>query len=69
MSYLQNDIDVHLAKSPTDGIPGITEASKIRNNDLKNKYASALANRKSVQAKGIESFADLVAKYSYLFKK
>lgn len=67
MAYLQQPIEVHLAESATDGLPGISGADIARNTDLLNKYDSVLTDQTDVAANGIESFSDLMAKYPELF--
>ncbi len=57
------DVDVHLAKSADDGLPAISDANIQRNEDLKNKFDSVLEDRKRLEAEGVMSFDDLIAKY------
>jgi hypothetical protein len=61
------DIEVHLATSPDDGLEPTSEANIQRNKDLKEKYESVIAEAKALQAKGIHSFNDLIGRYPELF--
>lgn len=61
------DIEVIVAESSTDGLPPITEANIVRNEELFAKYDSVLDERQKVAAEGIVTFADLIAHYQPLF--
>lgn len=65
--YRGEDVEVHLATSPDDGLPATSNANIQRNADLKNKYDSVLAERVMVQKKGIRTFRDLLSLYPSLF--
>jgi hypothetical protein len=49
-------------------LPDTSLANADRNSELKNKYGSVLADADKVQAVGISSFGDLIAKYPKLFQ-
>lgn len=68
MAYLNKDIEVHLAKSPHDGLPEISQSNIDRNKDLKDKFESALSESLNVQKSGIISFIDLVNRNTELFE-
>lgn len=61
------DVEVIVAESATDGLPPTTEATITRNQELADKFDSVLDERRKVAAEGIETFADLVARYQSLF--
>jgi len=66
-AFQGEDINIHLAESPQDGIQGNTEPIKLRNKDLLKRYDSALQDRKKLQTLNINSFSDLISKYKDLF--
>lgn len=61
------EIEVIVAESSTDGLPPTNEANNTRNQELATKYESVLGERRNVVAKGIITFADLIARYQSLF--
>lgn len=61
------DIEVIVAASAADGLPPTSEANITRNQELADKYDSVLEERQKVAAEGIETFADLIARYKPLF--
>ena len=61
------DIEVHIAASPDDGLAADTEANVQRNKDLKEKFDSVIDNNKQLREEGINTFSDLVNRYSELF--
>ena len=67
MSYLNQPIEVHLAKSPNDGLDETSEANITRNVDLKEKFDHVLIEQAEVEAQGISTFSDLTTKYPELF--
>lgn len=66
--YLDQDVNVHIASSPHDGLPPTSEANVSRNKDLENQYDDSLKNSARVADEGIKSFSDLAAKYPNLFE-
>lgn len=62
------EIEVHLAKSPEDGLPATSEANIQRNADLSEKFDFALAERTRLRKQGLNSFLDLIRKYPDLFE-
>lgn len=62
------DVEVIVAKSATDGLPPTTPANITRNKELAAKYDTVLDERQKVAAKGILTFADLIARYQSLFE-
>lgn len=66
-SCLGQDIEVHVATSASDGVAETSEANKIRNQELANKFDVTLSEQQRVASEGIASFADLIAKYDELF--
>lgn len=67
MCNLGEFIEVHFAQSASDGLPESSEANRLRNIDLANKFDRVLEAQPEVEAKGISSFKDLIAKYTDLF--
>lgn len=65
--YMREPIEVHVAKNRDDGIDESIEGAKERNFNLKKKFALLLQARESAKQKGINTFADLISKYSTLF--
>ncbi len=65
--YRQEEIEVHLASSATDGLPVHTQADTQRNNDLREKFEIVLDERNRVSGEGIASFRDLIKRYPELF--
>ncbi len=65
--YLGKDIEVHIAKSKYDGLKDESLPSLTRNQELENRFETALLGRESSQAKGINNFTDLIARYKDLF--
>lgn len=61
--------EVHIAKSAEDGLPSNSEATLLRNQDLKDKFESCLIERDAVKAQGVSSFDDLITKYHELFEE
>lgn len=61
------DIEVHLATSPDDGLEPTSEANIQRDKDLKEKYESVIADSKQLQQEDIRTFRDLVDRYAELF--
>ena len=68
MLHQDEDIEVHLAESADDGLPPTSGANIQRNKDLKDKFESALAERERLQAEEVDTFQDLMNRYSDLFK-
>jgi hypothetical protein len=66
--YRNEEIEVHLATSPDDGLPSTTEANRQRDEDLKEKFDLVLAERERLQLSGINTFNDLIDKYKDLFQ-
>ncbi len=66
--YRAEDLEVVLAESAEAILPDTSLANADRNSELKNKYGSVLADADKVQAVGINSFGDLIAKYPKLFQ-
>jgi hypothetical protein len=66
--YREEDLEVVLAESAEAILPDASLANADRNSELKNKYGSVLADADKVQAVGISSFGDLIAKYPKLFQ-
>ena len=60
-------VEVHPAESADDGLPETSEANRLRNIDLANKFDSVVDDQARVEAEGITSFKDLIAKYPELF--
>lgn len=67
MGYLGEDVEVHLAKSNTDGLDDTTAANRQRNKDLLQKFDLCLTERDRVKIAGVEAFDDLVDKYRTVF--
>jgi len=67
-AFLRQELNVHVAASPEDGLPETTDQNKQRNNDLRAKYDICLAERSSVQKEGIMSFQDLIRSNNKLFE-
>ena len=65
--FRDEDIEVIVAESATDGLPPTTEANVTRNEELAAKYDSVLDERRRVATEGIVSFTDLIARYQPLF--
>ena len=58
------DVDVHVAKTADDGLPETSDANIQRNQDLKKRFITVLKDRTRLQAEGINSFNDLIARYN-----
>ena len=58
---------VHIAESAEDGLIENSDADRLRNQDLRDKFESCLAARESVSSRGIDTFNDLISKYPQLF--
>lgn len=69
MLYMGQDVDVYVANSPNDMISEKSEADKARSDALRNKFHEAVVRRHQIETEGINSFADLIAKYKELFPK
>jgi hypothetical protein len=67
--FRDEDIEVIVAASATDGLPPTTEANRTRNQELADKYDTVLAERQKVAAEGIVTFHDLNARYKALFNE
>jgi hypothetical protein len=65
--YLKEPIEVHVATNNKDTINESTEGATERNAELRIKFRSVLKNREVAKLKGINTFSDLIAKYSQLF--
>jgi hypothetical protein len=63
----EEQIKVHLAIDPTDGIPEIDEASKIRNIELFEKFDQCLTEADLSAEDGYPTMAELVSANSNLF--
>jgi len=61
------EMEAIVAESATDGLPPTSEANRTRNEELAAKFDTVLAEREKVAAEGIETFAQLIAKYKPLF--
>ena len=66
--YRDEDLEVVLAESAEAILPDTSLANADRNSELNNKYGTVLADADKVQAVGINSFGDLIAKYPKLFQ-
>lgn len=66
-SFLKQEIEVHVATLPSDGLSDTSDENKQRNEDLLEKFESCLQDRDRVSDQGINSFSDLIAKYPDLF--
>lgn len=68
--YLLNEaIEVHVASSAKDGIVETSDADKMRNRQLKEKFDTVIDDRRIVEARGWQTFQDLIGKYPGLFEK
>lgn len=65
--YRSEDIEVHVAESPDDGLPETSEANILRNQDLKDKFEKVLRDRIQLHAEGIDTFQDLIDRYPNIF--
>lgn len=63
----QEEVEVHLAKSATDGLRPISEANVQRNSDLQDKFELVVGERSRLRSRGIASFQDLIKRYPELF--
>jgi len=68
-AFRGEDVDVRVVAASTDGLPSITQANITRNEELAEKYDLVLEQRREVAAKGIVSFAGLIALYPLLFNE
>ena len=59
---------IHIADSAEDGLPVDTEANRLRNQDLHDKFESSLTERDSAKTENVNSFSDLIAKYPDIFE-
>ncbi len=69
MSFLNRDIEVHIAESAVDGLSETTAKNKQRNAELKNKFDKVITARDETAAKGILTFTDLINRNLELFEK
>lgn len=67
--HRNEDINVHVATSSSDGLPSTTEANIQRNTDLKEKYDRAIIDRNHLHDEGIDTFHDLISRYKNLFQQ
>lgn len=65
--HRNEDIEVIVAESAQDGLPATSEGNITRNQELADKFDTALEEQRKVAAEGIASFDDLIAKYPELF--
>jgi hypothetical protein len=65
--FRNEDIDVIVAESASDGLPPTSDANITRNQELAVKFDTVLAEQHKVAAEGIRNFDDLIAKYPELF--
>ena len=65
--FREEDVEVIVAESVTDGLSPTTEANITRNKELAAKFDSVLEERRKVAAEGVITFADLIARYQPLF--
>lgn len=65
--YRNEDIEIFVAESADDGLPPMSEANIMRNQELATKFDTVLGEQRKVAAEGIRSFDDLLAKYPDLF--
>ncbi len=63
MTHLGRNVDVHVATSKTDGLIDNSEATKLRNKDLFDKFGESLEERDKTIKSGVSTFHDLVNKY------
>jgi hypothetical protein len=66
--FRNEPVEVIVANSPIDGLPGTTTANIERNKELKEKFDTVLDERRRVAAEGILTFSDLIHKYPELFE-
>lgn len=66
-SYLDEPVEVHLAKTADDGLPETSTANRTRNEELRQKFDVSLSERDRVKATGTATFTDLIARYPELF--
>lgn len=67
-AFLGQELNVHVATSPEDGLPDTTEKNKQRNSDLRAKYDLCLTECSNIQQAGIKSFQDLTRDNNKLFE-
>ena len=65
--YRREDIEAHVARSASDGLPPDSDANIQRNKDLQEKFELALEERDRVAIVGVISFLDLIKRYPALF--
>lgn len=65
--FRNEDIEVFVAESASDGLSPTSEANITRNQELAAKFDTVLDEQQKVFAGGIKNFGDLIAKYSELF--
>jgi 8-oxo-dGTP diphosphatase len=66
-AFLGEEIEVHLAKSPTDGLPNDSAANISRNEELQKKFDKVIKDRIEAERDGIASFQELIEKYKHSF--
>ncbi len=64
---LGENVDVHLASSPDDGLPTDSEANVKRNEDLKEKFETVIRDSSHLRESGVTTFNDLIGRYEDLF--
>lgn len=65
--YMNEPVNIHVAESADDGLPEDDEPTRLRNQDLKDKFESMLADRQRVKDTGIDTFTDLLERHKDLF--
>lgn len=67
-AYLDQPVEVHIARSPSDGLPNTDEMSMTRNQELAEKFETVLDEAELISSSGIARFSDLIKSNKELFK-